>query len=35
MKMQREFPKDYKFFPKTWIIPQEATDFRMQFERDR
>jgi len=28
MKMQRAFPNEYKFFPKTWLIPQEATDFR-------
>lgn len=31
MKMQRAFPKEYRFFPKTWLIPQEATDFRKQF----
>ena len=31
MKMQRAFPSEYKFFPKTWLIPQEATDFRKQF----
>ena len=29
--MQRAFPDEYKFFPKTWLIPQEATDFRKQF----
>jgi hypothetical protein len=29
--MQRAFPEDYKFFPKTWLIPQESTDFRNQF----
>ena len=31
MKMQRAFPNEYKFFPKTWIIPQESSDFRKQF----
>jgi|TARA_B110000305_G_C19411744_1_gene625823 tubulin polyglutamylase TTLL6/13 len=30
-KMSRAFPNDYKFFPKTWLIPQEASDFRNQF----
>ena len=28
MKMQRCYPNEYNFFPKTWIIPQETTDFR-------
>jgi hypothetical protein len=28
MKMQRAFPDDYKFFPKTWLMPQEAQLFR-------
>ena len=31
VKMQRAFPEDYKFFPRTWLIPQEASDFRKQF----
>ena len=29
--MQRAFPNEYKFFPRTWIIPQENSDFRSQF----
>jgi hypothetical protein len=28
MKMQRVFPEEYSFFPKTWLMPQEASDFR-------
>jgi hypothetical protein len=28
MKMQRAFPNEYKFFPKTWLIPQESQAFR-------
>ena len=31
MKMQRAFPQEYNFFPKTWILPQEASDFRNNF----
>lgn len=32
MKMQRAFPDDYKFFPKTWLLPSEIIDFRNQFQ---
>ena len=28
MKMQRQFPSEYKFFPKTWLLPTELNDFR-------
>ena len=28
MKMQRQFPQEYDFFPKTWLLPSEAIDFR-------
>jgi tubulin polyglutamylase TTLL6/13 len=28
MKMQRQFPSEYNFFPKTWLLPSELTDFR-------
>lgn len=31
MKMQRSFPEEYDFFPKTWVLPHEASDFRKQF----
>lgn len=30
-KMQKAFPDDYKFFPKTWLLPSEYPDFRSQF----
>jgi len=26
--MQRVYPEEYSFFPKTWLMPQEASDFR-------
>lgn len=29
--MKKSFPTDYNFFPKTWLIPQDAKDFKLQF----
>ena len=26
MRMKKLFPEDYNFFPKTWILPNEAHD---------
>ena len=31
MKMYSKFPKDYNFFPKTWVLPAEMCDFKAQF----
>jgi Tubulin-tyrosine ligase family len=31
MRMKKVFKDDYNFFPKTWILPSEMTDFRNQF----
>lgn len=31
MRMQRQFPEEYNFFPKTWLLPSELTDFKNQF----
>ena len=33
--MQRAFEKEYDFFPKTWILPYEATDFKAQFTQKK
>jgi tubulin polyglutamylase TTLL6/13 len=27
--MQKLFPDDYNFYPKTWILPQEIENFRL------
>lgn len=27
-KMRRRFPKEYKFFPQTWMLPSDAQDLR-------
>jgi tubulin polyglutamylase TTLL6/13 len=29
--MQKQFPKEYKFFPKTYLLPAEYGDFRNSF----
>lgn len=29
--MQRLIPDEYNFFPMTWILPQDAKDFKLQF----
>ncbi|CAI2383004.1 unnamed protein product [Moneuplotes crassus] len=31
MKMQTKFPNEYDFFPKTWSLPAEMCDFKLQF----
>ena len=33
MKMRRVFPKEYRFFPQTWLLPSEFNDFKAQFNR--
>lgn len=27
-RMQKQFPDDYKFFPQTFLLPSEYSDFR-------
>lgn len=34
-KMQKYFPKEYDYFPRTWILPYEATDFKSQFTKKK
>ena len=31
-KMLKIFPKEYSFYPRTWILPGEMADFRQQFD---
>ena len=33
--MQRFFPNEYDFFPKTWVLPFEQNDFKMQFTKKK
>jgi len=35
MRMQRVFKEEYDFFPKTWILPQELQDFKLQFNKKK
>lgn len=31
LAMQKFFPKDYKFFPQTWVLPADFKSFKEQF----
>lgn len=31
-RLAKLFPKEYSFFPRTWILPGELSDFRSQFD---
>ncbi|CAI2380111.1 unnamed protein product [Moneuplotes crassus] len=31
MKMMKQFPNDYRFFPRTWLLPYEMVDFKNNF----
>lgn len=33
MKMKKQFPIQYKFFPQTWLLPAEYIDFKSQFDK--
>jgi tubulin polyglutamylase TTLL6/13 len=34
-KMQVKFPNEYGFFPQTWLLPSEYSDFRSQFDNKK
>lgn len=31
--MSKKFPNDYNFFPKTWLLPADYSDFRLEVEK--
>ena len=31
-RMQKRFPEEYNFFPQTWVLPSEYSEFRKQFD---
>ena len=33
--MQRCFPSEFDFFPKTWTLPSDASDFKLQFTKKK
>ncbi|CAD8088042.1 unnamed protein product [Paramecium sonneborni] len=35
MKMRKQFPNDFKFFPQTWLLPAEYGDFKNQFVKGK
>eukprot|EP00448_Togula_jolla_P014167 CAMPEP_0170584158 /NCGR_PEP_ID=MMETSP0224-20130122/8539_1 /TAXON_ID=285029 /ORGANISM="Togula jolla, Strain CCCM 725" /LENGTH=864 /DNA_ID=CAMNT_0010907573 /DNA_START=103 /DNA_END=2693 /DNA_ORIENTATION=- len=35
LRMRKQFPKEYRFFPDTWILPTDLSDFRLQFNGAR
>jgi tubulin polyglutamylase TTLL6/13 len=35
MRMQKTFKEDYNFFPKTWILPSEMSEFKNQFSKKK
>lgn len=34
-KMFKSFPLDYNFFPRTWLLPAEYSDFKTQFQKGK
>jgi len=35
LRMRKQFPKEYKFFPDTWILPTDLSDFKQQFSASK
>lgn len=33
-KMRKEFPKEYGFYPRTWVLPADMLDFRSNFDQN-
>ena len=33
MRMYKFYPEEYNFFPKTWVLPNEAHDLRNFFSQ--
>lgn len=31
LRMRKQYPKEYSFFPDTWILPTDLSDFKQQF----
>lgn len=32
MKLRKSFPEEFDFFPLTWMLPSEYSEFRLYFE---
>ncbi|KAM3131882.1 hypothetical protein pb186bvf_016003 [Paramecium bursaria] len=35
MRMNKQFPQSYNYFPKTWLLPAELSDFRQNIGKNR
>eukprot|EP00930_Biecheleria_cincta_P002379 TRINITY_DN103389_c0_g1_i1.p1 TRINITY_DN103389_c0_g1~~TRINITY_DN103389_c0_g1_i1.p1 ORF type:complete len:1015 (+),score=210.40 TRINITY_DN103389_c0_g1_i1:170-3214(+) len=35
LRMRKQYPKEYKFFPDTWILPTDLSDFKQQFSNSK
>eukprot|EP00392_Amoebophrya_sp_AT5.2_P012170 g12265.t1 len=33
LRMKKYYPKEYRFFPDTWILPTDMSDFKAQFQQ--
>lgn len=33
--MRKQFKEDFDFIPKTWILPNEMSDFKNQFNKKK
>ncbi|CAD7950498.1 unnamed protein product [Amoebophrya sp. A120] len=33
LRMKKYYPREYKFFPETWILPTDMSDFKAQFQQ--
>lgn len=34
-RMQKHFPKEFEYAPRTWILPYEMSDFKNQFTKKK
>ena len=34
-KMKKHFPNDFKFYPKTWILPSDYGELKNQFSKGK
>ena len=34
-RMQKTYKDDFDFFPRTWILPQDANDLKSQFNKKK
>jgi len=35
LRMRKQFPQEYRFFPDTWILPTDLSDFKSQFHNGK